>query len=172
MHADERRSYPRYQRRDIHITLLDHLEQVMDDQPVLADISQGGAGLTTRAKILPGEGIKFHLHLPGGAIATGLGKVRWVQDETGPTFARQCGIEFLDFGWGGYGRLQEELGGESVAISESRIGVVDSLLMLACAIVGWLVFKTLIASPALAESAAPILLIGGSLLGLFVLSKR
>lgn len=166
---DERRGFPRYSRSDIRVVILDHLDQVIDDRTMLSDISQGGARIATKAKILPGEGIKFRLHLPGGGIAFGHGKVRWVND-TGPAFERRCGVEFLDFGWGGFGRLQSALGGETVAAPEHSL--FDSLLLVACAVVGFLIFRGTVAHPAFLDNTTPVMVIAGVALGIVLCMKR
>lgn len=184
MPADERRLYPRFKRRDIVLTLLDPLDQVMDAEPVVADISQGGAGITTRAKILPGESIKFQLALPGGRTATGHGKVRWINDN-GPTFARDCGIEFVDFGWGGFGRLQDALDprirASIVDADGSPAGrTFDGFLMMACMAVGFYLFRALLHRPDimgnlsgfLSDSSAPLFVVVGSLIGLTLCLRR
>ncbi|MBI4345832.1 MAG: PilZ domain-containing protein [Elusimicrobia bacterium] len=159
MTEQERRSYPRFERRDILIKLLDPLDRVIDDKTVLADISQGGAGLTTRARVLPGESIKFHVLLPNGKLATGLGKVRWVAEQN-PSFSRQIGIEFMDFGWGGFGRLQEALGGGSDLSPAGEAGFLDAMLMGACAMVGFLIFRASAPHPAVLDGTLSVVAIG------------
>lgn len=184
MRPDERRQHPRFERRDIALTILDPLDQVMDAEPVLADIGQGGAGLTTRAKILPGESIKFHLALPGGRTATGHGKVRWVNDN-GPSFARDCGIEFIDFGWGGFGRLQDALDprvrASIVDVDGSPAGrSFDGFLMISCVAVGFFLFRALLQRPDilgnlsgfLSASSAPLFVVVASLIGLILCLRR
>lgn len=159
MREVERRNYPRFQRRDIRLTLLDPLDRVLDDKTELADISQGGAGLTTRARVLPGESIKFHVLLPNGKLASGLGKVRWVAEQN-PTFSRQIGIEFMDFGWGGFGSLQATLSGGSDLIPASGNAFLDALLMGACAIVGFLIFRASAPHPAVLDGSMAVVATG------------
>lgn len=184
MRPHERRQYTRFQRKDIRLTLLDPLDQVLDAEPAMADISQGGAGITTRAKILAGESIKFQLVLPGGRVSTGHGKVRWAIED-GPSFARECGIEFVDFGWGGFGRLQDAL---DPTIKEGVIDVdgsptgraIDGFLMLASLGVGFMLIRALLMRPDiagnlsafLASTSAPLFVVVASAVGLFLCIRR
>ncbi|MBI5202607.1 MAG: PilZ domain-containing protein [Elusimicrobia bacterium] len=167
----ERRSYPRFTRKDIRVTLLDPLDQVIDAKTVLGDISQGGAALTTRSKLLPGESVKFHVHMPGGRTASGHGKVRWIAEER-TSFSRQVGIEFLDFGWGGFGKLQEELAGGAPSFAPtSEAGVLDALLLGACAAVVFLIYRASAAHPSSLDGSLPVWLIAASAAGLALLKR-
>lgn len=166
----ERRSYPRFTRKDIRVTLLDPLDRVIDEKTVLGDISQGGAVITTRCKILPGETVKFHVHLPGGGTASGHGKVRWVAEDN-PSFSRRVGVEFIDFGWGGFGRLQAALGGQPDAWSAGETSLLDAALLGACAIVGFLIFRSSVAHPAMLDNNLLLPLIGAAAAGLALLKR-
>lgn len=145
----ERRLYPRFQREGIGLTLSDPITRILDERPALVDISQGGARVITRAAILPGERVKFALRLPLGGVATGFGMVRWVADH-GPAAGRRCGLEFVDFGWGGFGSLQSALAPRSVFARQDEFtfdGLVDGFLALACLVVGFLVLRAFALRP-------------------------
>ncbi len=167
----ERRSYPRFIRKDIRVTLLDPIDRVIDDKTVLADISQGGASITTRSKLLPGESVKFHVHLPGGSTASGHGKIRWIAEDH-PSFSRQVGVEFIVFGGGACGRLQEELGGGLPSFASGETSLLDAALLSACASVAFLLFRASTVHPAYLDSHLPVVIVGAVAAALVLLLRR
>ena len=176
--GSERRSFPRFERDDIYLVLFDPMEQQMlDGEPLLRDIGRGGAGIVTRAPVLPGEAVRFVLQLPRGKTASGLAKVRWACDGD-PSSARRCGLEFVDWSPDGESRLEAALAPALPSMEEAG-RYIDSALTCACALVTVLLFRAMAAngllpwlSSQLAGSAGPLLLVAGIALGLVICFKK
>ncbi|MBI4424388.1 MAG: PilZ domain-containing protein [Elusimicrobia bacterium] len=175
----DRRVYPRHQRSDMALAVLDPLVgQVLDAVPLLKDISVGGARIETSARILAGESVRFKLTLPGGQDLTGAAKVRWVV-EGGQGAKRQCGLEFMDMAWNGVGHLEKALRRGLGGSFLPKVALLDLVLLAACVAVVFYLLQVSGARPEVlrqmsldAADNLPIVLMAGGLLAGFILCFR